>query len=202
MGIIPADIKAKQVIKNIHTGYTKYIDIDVMRELVPYAVEILKTFDFDALAFRGVSGAIIAPVLALELRKSIIVVRKTAEKSHLWGRTVQGDNNARRYIIVDDFIDSGATVQTIVKEILLWQPHAVCLGVLEMHSLDDMTTRGAPFELSRVPCLKEPDEWWRRKAEPVAVPTNPAAVTLPGERLFACGSTGDNRIFQYGDEPL
>ena len=194
MGIIPADIKAKQVIKNIHTGYTKYIDIDVMRELVPYAVEILKTFDFDALAFRGVSGAIIAPVLALELRKSIIVVRKTAEKSHL-GRTVQGDNNARRYIIVDDFIDSGATVQTIVKEILLWQPHAVCLGVLEMHSLDDMTTRGAPFELSRVPCLKEPDE-------PVAVPTNPAAVTLPGERLFACGSTGDNRIFQYGDEPL
>ena len=194
MGIIPADIKAKQVTKNIHTGYTKYIDIDVMRELVPYAVEILKTFDFDALAFRGVSGAIIAPVLALELRKSIIVVRKTAEKSHL-GRTVQGDNNARRYIIVDDFIDSGATVQTIVKEILLWQPHAVCLGVLEMHSLDDMTTRGAPFELSRVPCLKEPDE-------PVAVPTNPAAVALPGERLFACGSTGDNSIFQYGDEPL
>ena len=195
MGIIPADIKAKQVTKNIHTGYTKYIDIDVMRELVPYAVEILKTFDFDALAFRGVSGAIIAPVLALELRKSIIVVRKTAEKSHMWGQTVQGDNNARRYIIVDDFIDSGATVQTISKKIREWQPHATCLGVLEMHSLDYMATRGAPFELSRVPCLKEPDE-------PVAVPTNPAAVTLPGERLFACGSTGDNRIFQYGDEPL
>ena len=39
----------------------------------------------------------------------------------------------------------------------------------------------------------------------MAVPTNPAAVTLPGERLFACGSTGDNSInsiFQYGDEPL
>ena len=78
---------------------------------------------FDAIAFRGLSGALIAPILASRLDKTLIAVRKhkTCEKcgnstAHSY-RTVEGNLGANRYIIVDDFVSSGVTVRTIIKSI-------------------------------------------------------------------------------------
>ncbi len=71
---------------------------------------------FDALAVRGVSGLTIGPILAYEMGKGLIVVRK-GETRHslcdvegLLGPTV-------RYLIVDDFIASGATMREIQEQI-------------------------------------------------------------------------------------
>jgi adenine/guanine phosphoribosyltransferase-like PRPP-binding protein len=102
------------------------------KKLVKAAMTLLKLYDFDAIAFRGISGALVAPILAYRLNKSLLVVRKpkqTDETSHS-GRRVEGDLNARRYLIVDDFQSSGNTVQAIVEEISKFAPNARCIGAL------------------------------------------------------------------------
>jgi hypothetical protein len=81
-------------------------------------------FDFDAFAFRGNSGALLAAPLAVKMEKSLILVRKTKDTSHS-GLLVEGDLGARRYIIVDDMICSGDTVRAIISGIhKVWEYEA------------------------------------------------------------------------------
>ena len=88
----------------------------VLRRLtIENLLRILKHFDFDAIAFRGLSGALIVPTIAMMMDKTLLAVRK-GEQSHS-SRMVEGDYNARRYVIIDDLIASGTTVQTIVQSI-------------------------------------------------------------------------------------
>jgi adenine/guanine phosphoribosyltransferase-like PRPP-binding protein len=86
-----------------------------LKALVPKLVKNLKKRNFDAIAFRGLSGAMIAPIVAMRLNKTLIAVRK-GEKAHSC-HTVEGDIGAKSYIILDDLIDSGATVRAIVEGI-------------------------------------------------------------------------------------
>lgn len=72
---------------------------------------------FDAVAFRGFSGAIIAPMVACRMKKGFLAVRKSKEyeachSSQLVEGAVKVDC---RYIIVDDLISSGATIWNIVE---------------------------------------------------------------------------------------
>lgn len=71
--------------------------------------------EFEAIAFRGMSGALVAPMLAHHMKKGLLVVRKPSEQSH--GAKVEGMIDAERYIIVDDFISSGKTVKEIQETI-------------------------------------------------------------------------------------
>jgi orotate phosphoribosyltransferase-like protein len=113
------------------------IRTDKLRETAAKSCEVLRRYEFDALAFRGQSGSLIAPVLALQLDKTMLMVRKSSEAHDCHsGRLVEGDLGARTYIIVDDLISSGRTVQTIVREIGKVAPKAACLGVLEYTCLD------------------------------------------------------------------
>lgn len=84
-----------------------------LKTLVPKLVKKLKKRNFDAIVFRGLSGAMIAPIVAMRLNKTLIAVRK-GEKAHS-ARTIEGDVGAKSYIILDDLIDSGATVRAIVE---------------------------------------------------------------------------------------
>jgi phosphoribosylpyrophosphate synthetase len=72
-----------------------------------------KKLDFDAVAFSGSSGCAIAFYVAAKYRTPLIYVRKVGENAH--GSKVecnyQGD--IRKYLIVDDFVSSGATVRHI-----------------------------------------------------------------------------------------
>lgn len=86
-----------------------------LRKALAVSVKFLKTKDFDAIAFRGLSGSLFAPILALRLKKTLLAVRK-GEDSHS-SQMVEGDFAAKRYIIVDDFIAGGSTVYNIMKEI-------------------------------------------------------------------------------------
>lgn len=98
-------------------------------------VEIaLKQFDYDAIACRGVSGLLIAPMMAVRLKKSLLVVRKPHENHHS-SQMVEGDAAAKRYIILDDFTCSGETAKAIKRAIDEFAPEAVCLGVLEVNGL-------------------------------------------------------------------
>lgn len=101
---------------------------DSVAKLLPLCVRVLKTFEFDAIAFRGVSGALLGAPLSYLTGKPMIVVRKPSESSHAV-LTVEGDRGARTYVIVDDFIESGRTARIIREEIEKFSG-ARCIGAL------------------------------------------------------------------------
>ena len=74
-----------------------------------------KQTEFDAIAFRGLSGALIAPSVADQLGKKLIAIRKPDDGSH--GTSVEGETSETQYIILDDFVSSGSTVRAIIDAI-------------------------------------------------------------------------------------
>ncbi len=101
-----------------------------------------KKLKFNAIAFRGASGAGVAFPVSAITGIPVIYVRKKNESTH--GCGVEGpDTPVRRYIILDDFVDSGKTVKAIIKEITkqpvgeVWnrqgeivnEVHPECVGV-------------------------------------------------------------------------
>ena len=96
---------------------------------------------FDSIACSGISGLLFAPPVARKLKKSLIIVRKRkGEHSHTM---VEGDRNAKRYIVLDDLICSGTTLERIASEIAKEIPGARCAGFLGYSRLvaDDETRR-------------------------------------------------------------
>lgn len=71
--------------------------------------------DFDTIAFCGVSGTMIGPLLSIMMEKKMLAIRK--DSSHSMYK-VEGDYSATRYIIVDDFVASGKTVYGIHNDII------------------------------------------------------------------------------------
>lgn len=105
----------------------KVLERDKVAKIVPVAVQLLKRFEFDAIAFRGMSGCLLAAPLAYLTGKTLIMVRKP-EQSHT-SLIVEGDKAAKTYVIVDDFISSGQTVKIIVQEVTKFSD-AKCIGTL------------------------------------------------------------------------
>lgn len=68
--------------------------------------------EFDGIAVRGLSGLLIAPILALRLGKPLIVVRVPGTDTHA-DAAVESGLHAGRYIIFDDMTRSGRTVSKI-----------------------------------------------------------------------------------------
>lgn len=101
-------------------------------------VEALKGRDFDAIAYRGNSGALVAPAVAAILGKHVIMVRKTdgPDKQHHSAHGVEGVADTVRYVIIDDFISSGHTLGIIVKEIRQeLNRNSTCVGIVEYTKL-------------------------------------------------------------------
>ena len=82
------------------------------------AVEQIGVKNFGAIAFRGMSGAVIAPALSDIYEKPLIIVRKK-EASHSGYAVEFGCVEAAKqgYIIIDDLISSGATTRAIIYSI-------------------------------------------------------------------------------------
>jgi len=84
------------------------------------AVRIMFSFDkensFEAIAFTGISGAAFAFPLAYLLSKSLICIRKANSSTHC-NLSIEGHIDCTSYIIVDDFISTGATIQLITTSI-------------------------------------------------------------------------------------
>jgi len=75
--------------------------------------------EFDSIAFRGFSGALVAPLVACRLKKGFLAVRKHKDNEDCHSSyPVEGAVKAHcHYIIIDDIISSGATVWNIVTEL-------------------------------------------------------------------------------------
>lgn len=98
-----------------------------IKALVLALDRLRRTTPFEAIAFRGMSGALVAPPVADALGVSLLLVRKEASHS---AAIVEGELDVKTYVIVDDFVSSGTTVRTIVHEVERVAPKAQCLGVM------------------------------------------------------------------------
>ncbi len=79
-------------------------------------IALKKKKSFGAIAFRGSSGAAMAYPLSAQLNIPLIYVRKPGEQSH--GYKIEGtQRNIKRYVIMDDFMESGKTIRAILKDI-------------------------------------------------------------------------------------
>jgi adenine/guanine phosphoribosyltransferase-like PRPP-binding protein len=107
----------------------KLLDPSKRQNTLQWLVDILKPYvdEFDAIAVSGASGMLLASVADL-LHKNIILVRKQRDDSHSI-QSVEGPRDGR-YIILDDIVDSGATVQRMYDEILAFNKHATCVGIV------------------------------------------------------------------------
>lgn len=95
---------------------------------------------FEAIAFTGVSGALVGAPVALRLGKYPIVVRKPSDGSHSQYE-VEGVTGEFRYAIVDDFIASGSTIRRIIDQVKMHREQAECVAVF----LWNWEERGRPF---------------------------------------------------------
>jgi hypothetical protein len=72
--------------------------------------------EIEALAACGNSGVLLVGALAARLKMPVLVVRKKKDTNND-DRLVNGYIGAKGYLIIDDVIDSGATVRHIITEI-------------------------------------------------------------------------------------
>jgi hypothetical protein len=82
----------------------------------------------DFIACRGLSGTAVAFPLGFITGLPVVVVRKRNDYHHSCA-VVEGDPLGD-YVIVDDCVETGTTVRTIVREIGDIAPAAQCLGLL------------------------------------------------------------------------
>jgi hypothetical protein len=82
------------------------------------AEEVLHRIPFEIIACRGVSGLLFASLLSYRMRKGLVIVRKEDHSTHSCCR-VEGHLpiNGEKWVIVDDFISSGATIGEIIAKL-------------------------------------------------------------------------------------
>ena len=119
---------------------------DVIARLVAYIKG--SGIEFDAIACRGVSGMAISPIISHILHKSLITVRKEdVTKNELdthgaYNCEIPSNWDIKTYIIIDDFIGTGNTVDTIIS--MLKNPddlheELTCVGVFTYVQHGDYT---------------------------------------------------------------
>lgn len=121
--------------KYIHCDYLEeFIRVPKLKKRIKLAKAALKNYEFDAIAYSGHSGALIAIPCALSMNKPLILVRKNGEQTHSC-YSVEGFASAKKYVILDDFVSCGDTYHHIVDEIKKFSPAAECIGLLQVRRL-------------------------------------------------------------------
>jgi adenine/guanine phosphoribosyltransferase-like PRPP-binding protein len=87
-----------------------------------------KKTKIDAIAFTGQSGSSVAYPLSYKLGIPLICIRKGCE-SHS-SKTYEGICPVENYVIVDDFIDSGDTIDRIVNKVKFYNHSAKLAKIL------------------------------------------------------------------------
>ena len=108
---------------------------------IALAEALKKETKFDTIAFSGISGAAMAFILSHWMNVPLLCVRKVGEQSHYHQQSkklLEGNvHDVQRYLIVDDFIASGATCKHIVESIRESNLGAECVAMLMYASYGD-----------------------------------------------------------------
>lgn len=143
----------------IRTSYLQSIfEIDLFSSTVNTTViaaeAIKKKHNFDTIAFSGMSGAMMAPILSHWLNVPMLCIRKFDDVSHYTlGHLspLEGHIDTRRYMIVDDFISTGNTINRIITSISRETPSAQCVAILmyanHMNSIHNHPSHKEPIKV-------------------------------------------------------
>jgi hypothetical protein len=115
---LPIPAAKRQMQPRHRTGYLDRVyDPKEFSRTVDETLEMMREHaaDFDAIAFRGSSGAALAFIAAHQLDRPLIHIRK--DKGH-YGSRMEGFLGATKIAIVDDFVASGDTIREIVSEVV------------------------------------------------------------------------------------
>ncbi len=114
-----------------------------VNQTVAEAERLKTTHNFDTIAFCGMSGAAMAFLLSHQLRVPLLCVRKKEEPSHyrrqVSNTLLEGNMDCLRYLLVDDFISSGDTVNYMIESISKELPKAKCVAMLMYAAYSDST---------------------------------------------------------------
>jgi adenine/guanine phosphoribosyltransferase-like PRPP-binding protein len=86
--------------------------------------------EFDAFVVTGNSGTIFGGVLAMAMKKNLILVRKPSDDGHSCYK-VEGDMGSKSYVFLDDFIGSGATFKRTTEKMIEEFPNCQMVGTYE-----------------------------------------------------------------------
>ncbi len=106
---------------NLNRCYSLYLETvfepDLFKRSVNDIVNILKTIQYDAIVFRGNSGALMSGALSLRTGKPMVMVRKRGENNHS-GMNTEGYQMVEKFVIIDDLISSGGTICSIWNDLI------------------------------------------------------------------------------------
>lgn len=127
-----------------HSYLTTITNADARARVIAEVARRLPTFfpDVQAIAFTGLSGALLAPSVADRLGLDLIAVRKATVNAHSANR-IEAPLEPRRYVILDDFIQSGDTLRVMANVLHDKAPQHSCIGIFLWNEPDDI---GARFE--------------------------------------------------------
>lgn len=79
--------------------------------------DIIEMLDVDVIAVTGKSGMSVAFAAQMIKPFPLMVIRKETDQSH--GSMIEGPGGlvVKRYVILDDFVDSGATIKRVLTQI-------------------------------------------------------------------------------------
>jgi hypothetical protein len=126
--------------RELDTGYSDTIfRPERLRKAARGVLEVIQrvekaTGETVHIAVTGKSGIAMAFAINMLWDVPIVAVRKDNETSH--GSKIEGLGELRKYIVLDDFVCTGATVSRVVKEINQWAEiggwdKPECIGFIE-----------------------------------------------------------------------
>ena len=131
-----------------HAGYLTNVfvqaNLKITVEKTLKELEPLKD-SFDSIAFRGLSGGLIASIICYQMKKGMVAVRKDKkiEASHSQNKVESETDNIGRFIILDDQISSGTTVREMLKAITDMKLEGKCVGI---YTYQGYTPRGSVWD--------------------------------------------------------
>lgn len=117
---------------------------------------IMNRQSIDALVFSGISGAAVGFAVAAKLGLPMLYIRKESDDSHSGGGMIEGPDPLKvhghkfRYIIVDDFMETGDTVDYMLTKISREVSDAECVAIVMYNG--NAKSQGSKYKGTKVYC--------------------------------------------------
>jgi adenine/guanine phosphoribosyltransferase-like PRPP-binding protein len=104
--------------------------VKIIDKAADLAKRIKRIHKYDTIAFSGSSGAALAYVLSAQMKMPLIHIRKDDGYHPISDSKFEGNACVKKYVIVDDFIESGSTISYIRSTIKKVAPKAKCAAIM------------------------------------------------------------------------
>ena len=84
---------------------------EIVNQIVKFLGRPYRRKTFDSIVVRGVSGMLVGSPVAYRMKLPLVVVRKS-DGNHS-GQSVEGYTYVKNYVVIDDFVSSGDTINEI-----------------------------------------------------------------------------------------